>query len=82
MPLITALNLGDPDRFYDALVASHEGLSDQDSAAFDARLILILANHVGDDGVLTEALELARLPAGHETRGGDAPGGPPVPQAR
>lgn len=56
MALNTAPNIPDPDGFYAELLDAHEGLSDDDSIAFNARLILILANHIGDRAVLTEAL--------------------------
>lgn len=58
--LVTSLNIAVPDEFYEKLIAAHEGLSDDDSAAFNARLILVLANHIGDPDVLGEALEAAR----------------------
>jgi len=59
MTLITTPNIDDADGFYAALLARHEDLSKDDSDAYNARLILILANHVGDMAVLQEALELA-----------------------
>ncbi len=59
MPLITAPNLADPDGAYAALLARHKGLSEPESAALNARLILILMNHLGDQAVLEEALDLA-----------------------
>ena len=55
-------NLTDPDGFYAALIAAHEGLAPQDSAAFNARLILILANQVGDLETLLAALKAAQAP--------------------
>ena len=48
------------DRFYESLVAAHEGLTDAQSDLLQARLVLLLANHVGDVAVLEEALALAR----------------------
>ncbi|MFM1817360.1 MAG: hypothetical protein RL364_220 [Pseudomonadota bacterium] len=48
------------DDFYEALIESHNGLSDEQSEALNARLILLLANHIGDLRVLREALTLAR----------------------
>ena len=60
MPLIREPNLADPDDWYAELLAAHEGLSEAESRALDARLVLILANHVGDRTVLGEALALAR----------------------
>lgn len=57
--LNTKANIADPDGFYAELLAAHEGLSDADSVALNARLILTLANHIGDRAVLTEALAVA-----------------------
>jgi hypothetical protein len=48
------------DDFYDALITAHRGLTDAQSELLNARLVLLLANHIGDLGVLREALELAR----------------------
>ena len=48
------------DDFYEALIDAHAGLSDEQSEALNARLILLLANHIGDLRVLREALTLAR----------------------
>jgi Protein of unknown function (DUF2783) len=59
MQLVTEPNLADNDGFYAELLATHRGLSEAESAALNARLILILANHVGDRNVLSEALALA-----------------------
>lgn len=53
-------NICDPDGFYDALLAVHHGLSKEESDALNARLILILANHIGDRAVLDAALYVAR----------------------
>ncbi len=53
-------NIPDPDGFYDELLGAHTGLSKADSDALNARLILILANHVGDRAVLRQALEAAK----------------------
>ena len=54
------LNLASPDDFYAALVELHRGLSDEQSELVNARLILLLANHVGDIEVLREAMRRAR----------------------
>ncbi|MGH1579172.1 DUF2783 domain-containing protein [Planktotalea sp.] len=54
-------NIESPDDFYADLLAAHEGLSEEDSAAFNARLILVLSNHIGDREVLRTALETAAL---------------------
>jgi len=48
------------DDFYDQLVQTHRGLSDAQSEQLNARLVLLLANHIGDLRVLQEALALAR----------------------
>lgn len=58
--LITTPNLPRPDETYARLIATHEGLDEAESHALNARLILILMNHIGDDVVLAEALRLAR----------------------
>lgn len=50
----------DPDEAYRALIEAHRGLSDSDSATLNARLILILANQIGDLTVLRDAIALAR----------------------
>lgn len=62
--LSTGSNFSDPDAAYRQIVEAHRGLSDEQSAALDAALVLILANHVGDADVLAEAIALAkrRLP--------------------
>jgi hypothetical protein len=57
--LITTRNLAEHDAFYARLLAAHKGLSDAESQALNARLILILANHIGDPEALAEALALA-----------------------
>ena len=57
--LILAPNLDNADDFYAAPLAAHNGLSEGESHALNARLVLILANHIGDEGVLTQALDAA-----------------------
>lgn len=64
MPLITDPHLESPDDFYEALIAAHDGLDDAQSHALNARLVLLLANHVGTLDVLREALAAARENAG------------------
>ncbi|HSP24514.1 MAG TPA: DUF2783 domain-containing protein [Saliniramus sp.] len=51
--------LPDPDRAYRALIDAHRGLSDEESAALNTRLVLILANQIGDQALLEEAIALA-----------------------
>ena len=53
-------NIPDPDGFYDELLQAHEGLSAEESQAFNARLILVLANHIGDRDTLRAAIEAAK----------------------
>jgi Protein of unknown function (DUF2783) len=51
---------GHGDDFYEALIRAHQGLSEAQSHTLNARLVLILANHIGDLTVLQEAIALAR----------------------
>ena len=71
MPLNTEYNFQQPgkkffrayrpgDDFYEALIDMHRDLSDEDSERVNARLILLLANHIGDLTVLKQAMNLAR----------------------
>lgn len=55
-----AANLDCPDDFYAALLAAHEGLNEAEMHALNARLILILANHIGNKNILIQALDAAR----------------------
>ncbi len=50
------LNLVRPDDVYNAMIDAHKGLDDEQARAFDARLILLLINHIGDEAVIREAL--------------------------
>lgn len=52
--------IANPDAAYEALVAAHRGTTEAESAALNARLVLILSNHIGDIGVLREAIHLAQ----------------------
>jgi hypothetical protein len=59
----TALNLQDADGFYEQLLDAHQGLSAEQSGLLNARLILLLANQVGDAKVLKECIDAAaRVP--------------------
>jgi hypothetical protein len=71
MTLITAPNFHTPgdtvrhaytpgDEFYGQLVAAHRGLTPAQSELLQARLVLLLANHIGDLGVLQQAVAAAR----------------------
>jgi hypothetical protein len=58
--LSTRSNFADPDAAYRLIVETHRGLSDEQSAALDAALVLILANHLGDLDLLRQATALAK----------------------
>ena len=58
--LNTAPNLEAPDDFYEALIEAHQGLSTEEGNAYNARLVLVLANHIGSLAVLREALDAAK----------------------
>lgn len=60
--LITQLQFPDPDAAYVALVEARRGLSVEAAAELDTKLVLILANHIGDLDVLKEAVALAKTP--------------------
>jgi hypothetical protein len=57
-------NIADPDGVYTALIEAHADLSEAESLALNARLILLLANHIGDAAVLREAVATARKSVG------------------
>ncbi|WP_299313946.1 DUF2783 domain-containing protein [uncultured Halomonas sp.] len=52
-------NFTDPDAFYAALTETHRERSDEESERINARLVLLFANHIGDQAVLEEALAIA-----------------------
>lgn len=60
MRLNTDPNLESPDAFYEALVDMHRGLTEDQSEIANAKLILVLANHIGDLEVLGQAMQIAR----------------------
>ncbi len=59
MDLNLSPNIVDGDDFYDELLLAHEGLNDEKSQDFNARLILILCNHIGDRRIISQALAAA-----------------------
>ena len=59
-PLNIEPNLALPDDFYEALIETHRDLDAAQSQRVNARLILLLANHIGDLDVLREAMQRAR----------------------
>jgi hypothetical protein len=63
MDLITQPHLDAPDDFYEALIDSHRELTEAQSHALNARLVLLLANHIGRLDVLKQALQAARSSA-------------------
>jgi hypothetical protein len=71
MELITTPHLESPDDFYEALIEAHRDLAEAQSHALNARLILLLANHIGSLEVLQLALQAARQAAPQES--GEAP---------
>lgn len=60
MSLDTTLRLADPDALFALLVAAHQGLDAEASRRLDARLLLLLANHIGDMDTLRQAIALAK----------------------
>ena len=60
MTLDSGTNIQQPDDFYQALIDAHVGLTDEQSAALNARLVLLLANQVGDLATLQQAIAAAR----------------------
>jgi uncharacterized radical SAM superfamily protein len=58
--LKTTPNIPKPDDIYELLIRSHEGLEKRESDALNARLILVLMNHIGDETVIREALAMAK----------------------
>lgn len=59
---ISSLQLSDADGFYASLITAHEGLSDDESALVNARLVMLLANQVGDPQVLQACVDAASQP--------------------
>jgi hypothetical protein len=53
-------NLANADDFYEALIDAHRGLTDTQSHMMNAKLVLLLANHIGDINVLRDAMQRAR----------------------
>ena len=53
-------NFDRPDDIYDALLKAHESLNEAESAALNARLVLVLANHIGDENAIREAISAAK----------------------
>ncbi len=60
MTMKTEPTLRDPDGFYEKLLDAQQGLNEEQLRLFNARLVLLLANQVGDDGVLEQCIDAAR----------------------
>ncbi len=60
MTLESAPNIQHPDDFYQTLIDAHAGLTDEQSAVLNARLVLLLANQIGDLRTLQQAIAAAR----------------------
>jgi hypothetical protein len=58
--LIIEANLFSADDFYQMLIDMHQGLDDAESQMVNAKLILLLSNHIGDLDVLKQAMDIAR----------------------
>jgi hypothetical protein len=58
--LITDNNFSQPDDFYEALISVHSDLTPEQSEALNARLVLLMANHIGDLSIINQAITLAR----------------------
>jgi Protein of unknown function (DUF2783) len=71
--LNTEPNIAAPDDFYEALVDMHRDLTPAQSRLVNAKLILLMANHIGDLGVLRQAMAMARLGVAPAGRDGIAP---------
>ncbi len=85
MSLNTAPNLESADEFYEALIDAHQDLDSTSSHALNARLVLLLANHIGRLDVLRQALSAARDSAtgsGQDRDAAKAPKAPAVPATR
>ena len=62
-PLKESLNVAAPDELYGLLIEAHQGLSEAESLKLDAKLILLLANHIGDLEVVRAAIAKAKAGA-------------------
>ncbi|MDE4132985.1 DUF2783 domain-containing protein [Phaeobacter sp. QD34_3] len=66
--LILTPNIDGADDFYADLLAVHEGLSKTESDALNARLVLVLSNHIGKRAILKQALAAAALQPSEESK--------------
>jgi hypothetical protein len=56
MTLTLTPNITDPDGFYKDLIDSQRNLDDREAARMNCKLVLLLANHIGDRSVIRDAL--------------------------
>ncbi len=61
MGLILHTNIENPDNFYNRLIDQQRDLSEDEIQMMNAKLILLLANHIGDEKLLFEAMDLAQV---------------------
>ncbi|WP_146346216.1 DUF2783 domain-containing protein [Falsiphaeobacter marinintestinus] len=66
--LILTPNIDGADDFYADLLDTHDGMDTADSHALNARLVLVLANHIGDRAVLSQALKAAAFDQKEDTQ--------------
>ncbi len=66
--MITEPRIADADGFYEQLLNAHRGLSEAQSAQLNTRLILLLANQIGDNAVLAECIAAAAYPVAGESQ--------------
>ena len=59
MSLTKTANITDQDSFYQELIDSQRDMSDEDASLMNCKLVILLANHIGDRNVLSEAIRLA-----------------------
>lgn len=64
-----APNIDKPDDIYEQLIRMHDGLNDADSQRVNAKLILLLINHIGDRRVVSEAIAAATASSAHAGQG-------------
>jgi hypothetical protein len=60
MDLIVTPNIAEPDAFYEALIDAQRDMSDDEAELMYAKLVLVLANHIGDSRLLLQALQIAK----------------------
>lgn len=60
MDLITKPNIAEPDTFYEELIDAQRNLTDEQAEMMNVKLVLVLANHIGDRKALSQAIRIAR----------------------